>query len=151
LNVIVPPVVASLIVVVDPAVSAVVVASGLPADPCAEVNVEEAATKGGVVVAEPPKTYTPWNEEFACATMLERTPSTWAAMSCLLIEEAVPVAPEVPRVIAVFSDVTIELMAESVVFICGSSELILLVYWSTLAEAASETTMFADAVGSSEG
>jgi hypothetical protein len=64
--------------------------------------------------------------------------------------EDVPVAPEEPSVIAVFSDVTIELIAESAVCICGSTEVTFLVYPSTFAEAASEVTMLAEAEGSSE-
>ena len=40
-------------------------------------------------------------------------------MACLFAVETVPVAPEVPSVIAVFSDVTIELMAESAVLHLG--------------------------------
>jgi len=50
------PVVASLMVVTEPAVSVVEEASGLAVDPCDDVYVVEAATKGGVVDAVPPNT-----------------------------------------------------------------------------------------------
>jgi hypothetical protein len=50
------PVVASLTVVTEPAVNAVEVDRGLATDPVVEVKVDEAATKGGVLLAEPPKT-----------------------------------------------------------------------------------------------
>jgi hypothetical protein len=50
------PVVASLTVVTEPAVNAVEVDRGLPTDPFVEVKVVDAATNGGVLLAEPPKT-----------------------------------------------------------------------------------------------
>ena len=53
----------------------------------------------------------------ACAITLVRTPCTWAAMACLFAGVTVPLAPEVPSVIAVFSEVTTALMDESAVSI----------------------------------
>lgn len=53
-NLNVPPVVASLIVVIEPAVSAVAADKGAASYTLAEVYVVEAATNGGVLLAEPP-------------------------------------------------------------------------------------------------
>ena len=54
-NVNVSPVCASLMVVTEPAVSAVEAESGCAAEPFTELYVEDAATNGGVLLAEPPK------------------------------------------------------------------------------------------------
>jgi hypothetical protein len=51
----VSPVVASLMVVTEPVASTVAVVRGLAVDPCVEVYVVEAATKGAVLLAVPPK------------------------------------------------------------------------------------------------
>jgi hypothetical protein len=50
------PVDASLTVVTEPAVNGKVADKGGAVEPCAEVYVVEAATKGGVLLADPPKT-----------------------------------------------------------------------------------------------
>jgi hypothetical protein len=64
---------------------------------------------------------------------------------------SVPLAPAVPIVSAEFNEVTIPLKAESVDCIKEVTALVLVVYWSTDADAASEVTILAEAVGSSEG
>ena len=86
----------------------------------------------------------------ASAITLERTLVTCVAIACLVEVTPFELAPEVPRVMALFREVTMELMAESAVCIRGSTELMFFVYWSTVAEDASDVTIFAEAEGSSE-
>ncbi len=65
---------------------------------------------------------------------LESMPETEVAMACIFVAEFVPLAPSVPSVTALFSDVVMELIAEAAVCIWEVTEVTFLVYWSTLAE-----------------